>query len=191
MSLDILYFLAVNRRHKMTSTCPKCIPFEMWSRFLAESRLAMRRPTPVIFAAQKQAQSLARPSGCHRASESVASCQAPRPGSDSADWTAWEIESDHFLVARPASFVPGGLCVSRRSIFRCVAALSPSSPLGKFETTKQELSALSVKESKAGCRGASGWACNLGTLRPAHEGQPLETTPDGRDGLELVPHFRA
>ena len=117
----------------------------MWSRFLAESRLAMRRPTPVIFAAQKQAQSLARPSGCHRASESVASCQAPQPGSDSADWTAWEIGSCHFLAARRASFVPGGLCVSRQGICRCVAALSPSSPLGWFETTKQELSALSVK----------------------------------------------
>ena len=144
MSLDILYFLAVNRTQNNIDLPKYVFHFEMWSRFLglkasfsADARHfrrteASRRLNPAKWLSSD------------RASESVASCQAPQPGYDSADWTAWAIGSGHFLRSR-ASFVPGGLCVSRRGIFRCVAALSPSSPLGKFETTKQELSALSVK----------------------------------------------
>ncbi len=185
MSLDILYFLAVNRTQNNIDLPKYVFHFEMLSRFLALK--ASSRPTPVIFAAQKQAEGSTRPSGCHQIGPVKAWHPARHPNPVTIRRTGQPGRSE------AATFSDPGLPLSQEgSAFRdgaSSAALPHSRRHHPSASLKPQNRNCRPCQSKAGCwRGASGWACKLGTLPLAHEGQPLETTPAG---LELVPHFRA
>ncbi len=184
----------------------------MWSRLDLEvifsgqgDKLAMGRPTPVIFAAQKQAQAQPGQVAAIRPVNDGHVARHPnrfrlgggQAGDRNAPFMAFRSPACCPLTSHcRASFVPGRLCVSKGTSpgrLPLRAALFSSSAIAKPE---QQNSGPNRPCRQRGRRQEDGWACNLGTepnlgsLAPAHEGQPLETTPTGStrpplSGLEL------